>query len=378
MIFHLISFSQHAIAVSMFSYVQPPANAAKLAANAAKAAENAAKAAAVAANPASQTSVLGDLGTKLANFASTLKSTLGIQASTQQGARISQGYMNSFFTLGFSISMFIFVLFLILVFINYTVTPIFSFSPSEPALITIPVASDRQIAFTMGPAASDLSANFVNIPACSYTISSDVYLSGDFMASGFPRVLLYRSIQSGGVSMPTSTLPKNIASQFPDTNLIVWLDPMKNDLYVSAITNGSTGVSAVLPVPTTAGSGSAGSGSARSGSAAPTSLSTPNRVETISPIENIPIKKVFRLTIVFTQQFLEVYINGNLEKSLPFIGAPITTATKASFYPPVSAVGQNVRLANIAFWPRPLTAREVRAYGAPIANETFFFKLTAK
>jgi len=354
MIFYSISFSQHAIAISMSSNAAANAAAAKAVANAA---------AAKAANPAAENPVLASIKEKLGS----LGGLLGIKTAQEQTAAISEertkGFFSGALTLAFSISMFIFVLFLILVFINYVVTPIFSFSPNEPALITIPVASDRQIAFTMGPAASDLSANFVNIPPCSYTISSDVYLSGDFMASGFPRVLLYRSIDEGGVSLNRQRGIEGVEKyidQFPDTNLIVWLDPTKNDLYVSAITNGQTGLNPII--------------SAASG----TGNTVANRVETITPIENIPVKKVFRLTIVFTQQFLEVYINGNLEKSLPFTGSPITASGKASFYPPVSAVGPNVRLANIAFWPRPLTAREVRTYGAPIANETFFFKLTAK
>jgi hypothetical protein len=146
--------------------------------------------------------------------------------------------------------------------------------------------------------------------------------------------------------MTTSATSEDLLSAFPDTNLIIWLDPIKNDLFVSVITNTQEGV--------------------------------PNRMETIDPIENVPIKKVFRVTVVFTQQFLEVYINGNLEKSMPFQGAPIQTSAEANFYPAVSAVGPNVRLANIAFWPRTLTAREVRAYGAPMATENFFFKVTAK
>ena len=335
-----------------------------------------------------QMPMFGAMGTGFGSgFGNGIANMFGYHPAQNQGAPQNQGgpqnppstntMFANFLTLTLSISTFVFVLFLILIFIHYTMSPIFSFSAAEPGLITIPTSSDRQIAFTVSPAASDLSANFMNLPACSYTISSDIYLSGDFMASTFPRVLLYRAIKGGGATISSQRTggPGNTgnlaiqgySNQFPDSNLIVWLDPIKNDLFVSVVTNGQTGVNA--QASTTSGSGS-GSGSAP----ATITLTTPNRIETTKGIENVPIKKVFRLTVVFTQQFLEVYINGNLEESLAFIGAPITAATNAHFYGPISAVGPNVRLGNIAFWPRTLTAREVRTNGAPIATETFFFK----
>jgi hypothetical protein len=281
----------------------------------------------------------------------------------------TKGMFSGLLTVALYLSSFLFVLFLILVFIHYTMTPIFSFSPAEPGIITIPTSSDRQIAFTTSPAASDLSANFIGIPACSYTVSADVYLSGDFMTSTYPRMILYRAVKNGGVTMNSQRSNADLgarsvdaySNQFSDSNIMVWLDPIKNDLFVSVVTNGQTGIG--VPAAT-----------AGSGSAAPPASIAPNRIETTKAIENVPMKKVFRLTIVFTQQFLEVYINGNLEQSLAFIGAPLTAATNANFYGPVSAVGPNIRLANLTFWPRTLTAREVRTYGAPIANETFFFK----
>lgn len=301
-----------------------------------------------------------------------LQQSAGIGAQQQLHAK--KGMFSGLLTVALYLSSFLFVLFLILVFIHYTMTPIFSFSPAEPGIISVPTSSDRQIAFTTSPAASDLSANFIGIPACSYTVSADVYLSGDFMTSTYPRMILYRAVKNGGVTMNSQRGNADLgarsvdaySNQFPDSNLMVWLDPIKNDLFVSVVTNGQTGVGG--PIATTAGSGSG------SGSAAPPATIAPNRIETTKAIENVPMKKVFRLTIVFTQQFLEVYINGNLEQSLAFIGAPLTAATNANFYGPVSAVGPNIRLANLTFWPRTLTAREVRTYGAPIANETFFFK----
>lgn len=239
-----------------------------------------------------------------------------------------------------SLAMFFF--FLILVFIHFTVYPVFSFSPNDDGIIPVPTVSDRQIAFTRAPAATDLSANFIDVPACTYTVGMDVFLSGNFQASNLPRVLLYRAI-GGNVSPPQSDKVGHLITRFPDSNILVWLDPMKNDLFVSIV-------------------------SSTDGTAAT------RRLETTEAVENVPVKKVFRVTVVYTQQFVEIYIDGSLEKSMALKSNPITVSDKAAFYPVISSIGPNVLISNLAFWPRALTAREVRAYGAPISNDAFFSK----
>jgi hypothetical protein len=253
----------------------------------------------------------------------------------------STGYGSLISTLFYG-SVVVFITFLILVFINFTMFPIFSFSPNDDGFIRIPTVSDQQSAFTKGPAASDLSANFVNVAPCTYALSTDVYLSGNFQASNVPRVLLYRSPTK--VSPPSTDTTANLLTRFPDTNILVWLDPMKNDLLVSIVTS-SDGTAATA------------------------------RLETTEPVDNIPIRKVFRLSVVFTQQFVEVYINGTLGKSMALKNPPITVANTAYFFPVISTIGPNVLIANLAFWSRILTAREVRAYSsAPVSNEFFFSK----
>jgi len=80
------------------------------------------------------------------------------------------------------------------------------------------------------------------------------------------------------------------------------------------------------------------------------------------------------VTVVYTQQFVEIYINGKLEKSMALKNSPITVSNKAAFFPVISSIGPNVLISNLAFWSRALSAREVRAYGAPISNDAFFSK----
>jgi hypothetical protein len=244
----------------------------------------------------------------------------------------------------FYISLTLFILFLILVFIHFTMMPVFSFSPNDPGFLPIPTVSDEQTAFTKNPATSDLPAKFKDIPECSYTVAADVYLSGNFFSSSIPRVLLYRSINDS-VSPPPTDTSDNLVTRFPDTNILVWLDSMKNDLYVSVITS-------------TDGTASTA------------------RLETSQAVQNIPVKNVFRVTVVFTQQFVEIYINGKLEQTMAIKTQPVTVAPTAEFYPVIQSIGPNVLISNLSFWPRVLTSREVAAYGSPISNNAFFSKST--
>jgi hypothetical protein len=183
----------------------------------------------------------------------------------------------------FAISLVVLLIFLILLFIHYTLYPIFSFSPNDGGLIPIPTASDREISYTKSPAGSDVAANFTSVPASSYTLGADVYLTGSFMLAQIPRVILYRAMEpvtDGGTV-------DSLLSTYSETNFIVWLDPVKNDLYVSIITQGNGGNT---------------------------------DIETSEPIENVPIRKVFRLAVVFTPNFIEIYINGKMERSMVVTG----------------------------------------------------------
>jgi hypothetical protein len=270
---------------------------------------------------------------------------------TEQGARLSTSSLipsfaglASIMPMMFYFSLTAFILFLILVFMHFTITPVFSFSPNDSGFIPVPTVSDQQVAFTKNPATPDVSGNFTGIPVCSYTIGADVYLSGNFFSSSIPRVLLYRSIK-GSVSPPITDTSSNLLKTFPDTNIILWLDSMKNDLYVSVVTS-TDGTAATA------------------------------RLQTSKAVQNIPVKNVFRVTVVFTQQFVEIYINGKLEETMAMKSPPVTVATNASFYPVIKSIGPNVLISNLSLWPRVLTSREVAAYGSPISNNAFFSKST--
>jgi hypothetical protein len=243
-------------------------------------------------------------------------------------------------TLLFYTSMTAFILFLVLTFIHYTIYPIFSFSEADDGFIRIPTASDQQKAFQDVVAVSDISANFVSIPNCGYTVSFDTFLSGEFLTTGTPRVLLYRSRNPVAITAAFADSDSELLAKFPDTNLLVYFDPIQNDMTVAVIT-------------TNAGT---------------------KHLKKVPAIENVPIRKVFRTTIVFTETFIEVYLNGKLAQSMPITEAPMTQDANKAFYTTPLFFGTSVKLANLYFWPRPLLSRDVQANGAPIASDTLFTK----
>ncbi|NBV77159.1 hypothetical protein EBR66_03290 [bacterium] len=98
------------------------------------------------------------------------------------------------------------------------------------------------------------------------------------------------------------------------------------------------------------------------------------QLQTMAPIENIPMKEVIRLTVIFTQKFVEVYINGALEKTMTLHNPPMPVSDASMFYPPTSNVMPSAFLANLTFWPRVLTVREIASNGDPIASDSFFSK----
>jgi len=237
---------------------------------------------------------------------------------------------------------------IILVIIHYTFFPILSFIPGDGGLIQFPIPTDRQVTMTQAPGLPDISANIVNLEPYNYTLSADVYLSGNFQASNMPRVILYRG-KAPNTSLNTTDTKDKFLERFPDTNFIIWMDPIKNDLYVSIIT----------------------------GDYSSTANTFNNlRIVHTRPIENVPIRKVFCITVIFTQKFIEVYKDGLLQESMALKNSPIISPDNSYIFPtPAKALG-SVMVSNVTYWRRVLTAGEVRKYGMPTSKETFFAKKT--
>jgi hypothetical protein len=109
------------------------------------------------------------------------------------------------------------------------------------------------------------------------------------------------------VSISTNSVQENdLITLFGNTNFIVYCDPVKNDLIVAAITENST---------------------------------TPKVLEKVAVVENIPINNPFKITIIVSPKFFEVYMNRELIKTYK-VKYTLTTARpssiNASLFSPIS------------------------------------------
>lgn len=228
------------------------------------------------------------------------------------------------------------VLFVFLLIINSTVYPVFSFSKGDPGIISVPTPSDKQSAFTKSPAGNDMSGAFSNIVPCGYTIAMDLYLPGNFVEQTTPRILLYNASKE----LKTPITRDTLVTDFPEANLIVWLDPTLNDLYASVITIDPSTKKPLL--------------------------------QTSSPIVNVPLKSPFRVTYVYNQNFLEVYANGYMETSMSFVNKPRGLASAPPFFFGHLSSRLSSMVGNVNYWPRELSSREVKANGSPQSTVAFF------
>lgn len=228
------------------------------------------------------------------------------------------------------------VLFLVCIFcitLHFMGVPVFSFVAGDDGIIPVPVPVTIQTAFTNAPISSDLSCNFVGVTSTQFTLSFDTFIIGDFVTAGVPRVLLYRSPYPVGLSSADTidTLP----TLFSNSNMLVYIDPLTNDLFVAVLKTDSTYLIS-------------------------------------DPIKNVPLRVPFRVTLVVSDNFLEVYLNGDLQQMMAFNGAIITSPSSNYFFGPPPIVNQSVNIGNIQYLNAVLTSQVVRFNAQkPFSNSLF-------
>jgi hypothetical protein len=280
-------------------------------------------------------------------------------------------YLNIFIKYGFYLTILCLFSFIIIIVLQYLGFKTLSLLPDDGGLITMPLLpTNRQISYPKQFIAADASANFLYLVPSNYTVSFDVYVGSDFVNQSVPRVILYRSL-APVVLTATDTTIAGIARKMPQTNFILYLDPYTNDLnavvYVAPM-NMNTIMSSI--------SGSAsGSASGRpSGSASGSVLAS--TAITMPSIQNIPVRTPFRITMMLSDVLLEIYINGELRKSVPLIGGnPLQVPSNANFYGPPTIVGSSVLISNLSYWNTSLTSKSIRTYGKEPFNSTVFANL---
>jgi len=221
------------------------------------------------------------------------------------------------------------ILFLLLVFLHYTTYPIFSFGSSEEGIIPLPSAANSQQAFLSGPAASDRTANFTDLRAFAASYAMTLKLDGSVLGTA-PRVLFYRA----AAATPAPTSAAGLATAYPNSNVILYLDPLVNDIYLYVKTATDSATKLV--------------------------------------VRNAPIGSPFRITLVIQPKYVEVYRDGLLmETVLTPSGADLMDiAPTYNVWGPPATTGTSARLAYLTYWPYVLTPKLVRIDAAKSRDMT--------
>ena len=265
-----------------------------------------------------------------------------------------QGYAGIFFKYSFYATILVLFGFVFLIVLNTLGFKTFSFLPDDGGIIQVPLLpTNRQVLFPNTTIAADEPATFSYLVSSNYTISLDVYIQSDFVDQSAPRVLLYRGA-SNVVLEASDTTATAISNKMSQSNFILYLDPYTNDLMAD-----------VYISSTASFTGPSGSPSGPSGG-------TVRRIS-MPRIENVPIKTPFRVTMMLSDALLEVYIDGDLQKSVPLVGGgPRTITTASLFYGPPAMSQQSVRVSNLSYWNTPLSSKSIRTYGKESLNSKVF------
>lgn len=289
----------------------------------------------VTAGLTSSTSTIGAAGERLVDVAAkaTTAAAKGAQVSTQWLFDPTRPLVNRLLGLAFYTSLFAGVVFVILLFVHFTIRPVFAFSVDSQGIVPVSTSDSSQTQFSRVPSTPDTAMEFRDLLPFFYTISFDAFLSGDFTTSSVPRVLLYRAL--GPVTMTSADTETGLTNRFPNSNIIVYVDPLKNDLYVSAL------------------------------------LEDGSRIRS-EPIQNVPLRRAFRVTLTVTCQYLEVYMNGDLKVTVSLPRRLADDQSVSKFYGPPGLVNGNFKIANVTYWSTVLSSKSIRLQAnAPISTGIF-------
>ena len=257
-------------------------------------------------------------------------------------------------SLGFLfLSMFAFIIFLILVIVNYTVKPIFNFTPfstNTVSYVTPTILNETVYANRRCPNDTSIIFNTIRtINFSNFSLSFDCFIDGTYKSTDVPRVLFYFGTSPVNVRRNNDLKEYNgtndnvpsvlditntdILTVFNLTNFIIYLDPIKNDLRIGIVTKDTT---------------------------------NKEYLELLQAIQNVPINQVFQITMVLSEIFLEVYMNKKLVKThkIGSVSGGVLDKSRVSgvaqIYSPINFIGDTIKVGNIQYFDGVINSSQVR------------------
>uniref|UniRef100_A0A6C0D7W0 Uncharacterized protein n=1 Tax=viral metagenome TaxID=1070528 RepID=A0A6C0D7W0_9ZZZZ len=254
------------------------------------------------------------------------------------------------------VSLIALVIFIILVIYHYNVKPIIPFLTSNQTQYQTLPTYEVQTLHANRPVSNDTALDFssiANFNSNKFTLSFDVFLSNTYKSTVVPRVLLYfstipvnitsntfKEFKEDSIKIPRimDSTQTDILTIFDSTNIIVYMDPVKNDLKVGVVTN--VGVTKYL--------------------------------ELLPTINNVPINKTFQITIIKSDKFIEVYKNKLLITTYKMKNNVVIVPTTSKLYSPINFIGDTIKIGNIQYFNNVITSSQVRSITNDLKNNTFF------
>ncbi len=235
--------------------------------------------------------------------------------------------MSPFLTIGGYLVAILVIVLVILLFVHYTIRPIFRFVPGGSGFIPIPGLSDGQVYWKdgKGVAPLDESRLTANYPTQNYSFTLDIFVRD-------PTTVLAHSFQT---PQPNTVFSRGTppATGLAEENTVkVLLVPGTNDLQVI--------------------------------------VRNANHIDEGITLSNVPVQTPFRLGVVIMDVAFEVYVNGRLMKTRALDAAPLTTIGRIT--PPQNTLANMVKVGNLHMWTRTLTPSEIRHAQPPLMKMSLF------
>jgi len=292
----------------------------------------------------------------------------------------------------FYTSLIAFLIFLIMFFIHYFFVP---FLPSMfPSKLIVPNTTgndakyDSVSLYANTPANSDEKMDFTptikSISTDKFTLSFDCFLNGTYLSTNVPRVLFYfggnkidnisnsnfkeyKGDSEEETPMILNSTTSDLLNKITGSNFVIYVDPVKNDMKIGVYTvdTSSTKVDVISTKRRKAG----GYGDSRPSG---------TNLEIASIIKNIPINKVFKVTMVLTRDFVEVYMNKKLVDTYKIgslLGKNVSlnsVGANYGIYTPIGFIGNTVKIGKVQFYNGALTSVQIRDLIPDVAQNTFF------
>jgi hypothetical protein len=216
------------------------------------------------------------------------------------------------------------VVFILLVIAHYTIRPIFRTREAGPGIIPIPTVGKDATGIYWADRSKPLSSadtvlGEADTGTVNYSMAVDILLQDPSVQSVAERPIFWRSSREVPDTPSNSNGPA-ITQMIGKFNFAVYLANSTNDLVVSVLTTGG-------------------------------------QIESV-PVANIPVGKPFRLGIILSERFLEVYLNGRLYKTRNLASAPLAVA--GSFMPASGPYKDMAVVRNLRLWKGTISPAEMR------------------